>query len=85
MNKLMRFDVFIRQKRTMAKATQHWVASADRSYFPVYEFRPATPLADRQAHGLLERQTNARCCITLAINVLTGLPFPRFFRFDVTG
>lgn len=53
LNKLMRFDVFIRQKRTMAKATQHWVASADRSYFPVYEFRPANAKPDEKLPALV--------------------------------
>lgn len=36
----MLLDVRCRQRSIMKRATQHWVASADRSYFPVYEVRP---------------------------------------------
>lgn len=39
-NTLMLLDTAIRERKTLAKATKHWVASPDRSYFPVYEFRP---------------------------------------------
>lgn len=53
MNQLMRFDVFIRQRTVMAKATQHWVASADRSYFPVYEFRPSNAAPDTKLPALV--------------------------------
>jgi acetyl esterase len=40
MNQLLKLDTCFRQRDVMAKATRHWVASKDRHYFPVYEFRP---------------------------------------------
>ncbi len=45
-NRWMHIDTWIRQRDAMGKARKHWVASADRSYFPVYEFRPDNAAAD---------------------------------------
>jgi acetyl esterase len=46
LNKILHLDTWIRQRSVMAKATRHWVASQDRSYFPVYEFRPDDAKSD---------------------------------------
>ncbi|HSC75442.1 MAG TPA: alpha/beta hydrolase [Pseudomonadales bacterium] len=47
LNKVIYLDVLIRQRHAMAKATKHWVTSKDRSYFPVYEFRPDNAAPDQ--------------------------------------
>ncbi len=40
LNRFLHVDTFFRQRHIMARAKKHWEASADRSYFPIYEFRP---------------------------------------------
>ena len=40
LNQWVLLDVQLRQRAVYKKAHKHWVASTDRSYFPVYEFRP---------------------------------------------
>ena len=40
LNQWVLLDVQLRQRAVYKKAHKHWVASADRCYFPVYEFRP---------------------------------------------
>lgn len=46
LNAWVLLDVQIRQGAIMRNAHKHWVPSADRSYFPVYEFRPVAARAD---------------------------------------
>lgn len=40
LNQCVLLDVWLRQWNTLSRATRHWVASTDRSYFRVYEIRP---------------------------------------------
>jgi acetyl esterase len=39
-NLWIEFDAQRRMKKVKARIAKHWVPSADRHYFPVYEFRP---------------------------------------------
>jgi acetyl esterase len=52
-NQWVLLDVQLRQRKIFTKAAKHWVPSKDRSYFPVYEFRPDNAAADEKLPALV--------------------------------
>jgi acetyl esterase/lipase len=52
-NQWLMLDIWLRQRHVMARATKHWVASKDRSYFPVYEFRPKNAHPDEKLPAVI--------------------------------
>lgn len=53
LNRCILLDVQLRQRGVMRKTVKHWVASSDRSYFPVYELRPDTARPDEKLPALV--------------------------------
>ena len=48
LNRWVEFDAQRQMKKVNARIAKHWVPSADRQYFPVYEFRPRNAKPDEK-------------------------------------
>jgi acetyl esterase/lipase len=53
LNQCVLLDIRLRKGSVFGKAHKHWVASADRCYFPVYEFRPNNAKPNEKLPALL--------------------------------